>query len=206
METISWGWHNLSATNPKHDGLVHEAEPRSTGPRIGAAEETMRQRRRCSKNLNYLSSEENCPGKGGRGPFQRAVPTFSSVCPFVAKISAESQTSGLEALKISRRGRSKNRRREISLFSQGLTTTCEPTTTPRSRQKRTWAEEKASWRIDTGMQTFHEFLAKKAVLLPNLFRIEPFIGLAQPIPLKSTDRTKKPDRRHRGVTKPARIP
>ena len=34
------------------------------------------------------------------------------------------------------------------------------------------------------MLTFHEFLAKKAVVLPNLFRIEPFIGLAQPIPLK----------------------
>jgi hypothetical protein len=34
------------------------------------------------------------------------------------------------------------------------------------------------------MQTFREFLAKKAVVLPNLFRIEPFIGLAQPIPLK----------------------
>lgn len=32
--------------------------------------------------------------------------------------------------------------------------------------------------------TFHEFLAKKAMVLPNLFRIEPFIGLAQPIPLK----------------------
>jgi len=31
------------------------------------------------------------------------------------------------------------------------------------------------------MQTFHEFLAKKAVVLPNLFRIEPFFGLAQPI-------------------------
>jgi hypothetical protein len=35
------------------------------------------------------------------------------------------------------------------------------------------------------MQTFHEFLAKKAMVLPNLFRIEPFIGLAQPIPLKN---------------------
>jgi hypothetical protein len=34
------------------------------------------------------------------------------------------------------------------------------------------------------MLTFHEFLAKKAMVLPNLFRIEPFIGLAQPIPLK----------------------
>jgi hypothetical protein len=42
------------------------------------------------------------------------------------------------------------------------------------------------------MQTFHEFLAKKAMVLPNLFRIEPFIGLAQPIPLKA-----KPKPRHR---------
>src|SRR5262249_44572275 len=37
------------------------------------------------------------------------------------------------------------------------------------------------------MQTFHQFLAKKALVLPNLFRIEPFIGLAQPIPLKPTE-------------------
>jgi hypothetical protein len=43
------------------------------------------------------------------------------------------------------------------------------------------------------MLTFHEFLAKKAMVLPNLFRIEPFIGLAQPIPLKKP--TIKP--RHR---------
>jgi hypothetical protein len=56
------------------------------------------------------------------------------------------------------------------------------------------------------MQTFHEFLAKKALVLPNLFRIEPFIGLAQPIPLKSTERTRKPDGRLKGVAKPARIP
>jgi len=48
------------------------------------------------------------------------------------------------------------------------------------------------------MQTFHEFLAKKALVLPNLFRIEPFIGLAQPIPLKPTGRTRKPDRRDKG--------
>ena len=34
------------------------------------------------------------------------------------------------------------------------------------------------------MQTFHEFLAKEAVVLPDLFRIQPFVGLAQPIPLK----------------------
>jgi hypothetical protein len=32
------------------------------------------------------------------------------------------------------------------------------------------------------MQTFHEFLSKKAMVLPNLFRIEPFISFAQPIP------------------------
>jgi hypothetical protein len=56
------------------------------------------------------------------------------------------------------------------------------------------------------MQTFHQFLAKKAVVLPNLFRIEPFVGLAQPIPLKPTERTRKPDRRLQGVAKPARIP
>jgi hypothetical protein len=56
------------------------------------------------------------------------------------------------------------------------------------------------------MQTFHEFLAKKAVVLPNLFRIEPFVGLAQPIPLKPTGRTPKPDRRHKGAAKPAHIP
>jgi hypothetical protein len=43
------------------------------------------------------------------------------------------------------------------------------------------------------MQTFQEFRAKKAMVLPNLFRIEPFIGLAQPIPLKPTiKRTVKP--------------
>ena len=34
------------------------------------------------------------------------------------------------------------------------------------------------------MQTFHEFLAMKAKVYPDLFRIEPFVGLAQPIPLK----------------------
>jgi hypothetical protein len=56
------------------------------------------------------------------------------------------------------------------------------------------------------MLTFHEFLAKKALVLPNLFRIEPFIGLAQPIPLKPTERTRNQERRHKGVTKPARIP
>jgi hypothetical protein len=56
------------------------------------------------------------------------------------------------------------------------------------------------------MQTFHQFLAKKAVVLPNLFRIEPFVGLAQPIPLKPTERTRKPGRRHKGITTQARIP
>lgn len=80
-----------------------------------------------------------------------------------------------------------------------------PMTTPRSRQERMWATENASRRLDTDMQTFHEFLAKKALVFPNLFRIEPFIGLAQPIPLKSTERTRKPDRQHKGVSKPARI-
>jgi hypothetical protein len=34
------------------------------------------------------------------------------------------------------------------------------------------------------MLTFHEFLAKKAKVYPNLFRIQPFVGLAQSIPLK----------------------
>ena len=43
------------------------------------------------------------------------------------------------------------------------------------------------------MLTFHEFLAKKAMVLPNLFRIQPFVGLAQPIPLKKL--TPKPRRR-----------
>jgi hypothetical protein len=43
------------------------------------------------------------------------------------------------------------------------------------------------------MQTFHEFLAKKAMVLPNLFPIEPFVGLAQPIFLKpAIKRTPKP--------------
>jgi hypothetical protein len=34
------------------------------------------------------------------------------------------------------------------------------------------------------MLTLHEFLAKNAMVLPNLFRIQPFVGLAQPISLK----------------------
>ena len=53
------------------------------------------------------------------------------------------------------------------------------------------------------MLTFHEFLAKKAMVLPNLFRIEPFIGLAQPIPLKkpTIKRTVKPRHRLGGVEK-----
>ena len=45
------------------------------------------------------------------------------------------------------------------------------------------------------MLTFHEFLAKKAKVYPDLFRIQPFVGLAQPIPSKPTQRTPKP--RHR---------
>jgi hypothetical protein len=49
------------------------------------------------------------------------------------------------------------------------------------------------------MLTFHEFLAKEAMVLPNPFRIEPFIGLAQPIPLKKL--TPKPSRRLGGVEK-----
>jgi hypothetical protein len=53
------------------------------------------------------------------------------------------------------------------------------------------------------MQTFHEFLAKKALVLPNLFRIEPFIGLAQPIPLKPIP---KPRRWLRGVEKRLKVP
>jgi hypothetical protein len=55
------------------------------------------------------------------------------------------------------------------------------------------------------MLTFHEFLAKKAMVLPDLFRIQPFVGLAQPIPLKATRPTSKP--RHRlGVAERPRIP
>jgi hypothetical protein len=52
-----------------------------------------------------------------------------------------------------------------------------------------------------GMLTFQEFLAKKAMVLPDLFRIQPFIGLAQPIPLKSIKRTPKPRHRLKGVEK-----
>jgi hypothetical protein len=48
------------------------------------------------------------------------------------------------------------------------------------------------------MLTFHEFLAMKAKVYPDLFRIQPFIGLAQPIPLKPTP---KPGRRLRGGEK-----
>jgi hypothetical protein len=51
------------------------------------------------------------------------------------------------------------------------------------------------------MLTFHEFLAKKAMVYPDLFRIQPFIGLAQPIPLKPIKRTPKPGRRLGGVEK-----
>jgi hypothetical protein len=42
------------------------------------------------------------------------------------------------------------------------------------------------------MLTFREFLAKKAMVYPDLFRIQPFVGLAQPIPLKAKP---KPGRR-----------
>jgi hypothetical protein len=165
-----------------------------------------RQAQGSSRNQNQLTFPANPQKRVVMGASWQAATAFSSVCPFVAKISATSQMNRLDGLKVSRRVKLKKRRREISLFSQGSTTTWEPSTTPTSRQKRTWAAEKASWRIDKGMQTFQEFLAKRALVLPNLFRIEPFIGLAQPIPLKSTERTRKPDRRHRGVTKPAHIP
>jgi hypothetical protein len=47
------------------------------------------------------------------------------------------------------------------------------------------------------MLTFRKFLAKKAKVYPDLFRIEPFIGLAQPIPLKKLP--PKPRRRLGGV-------
>src|SRR5436190_6737855 len=74
----------------------------------------------------------------------------------------------------------------------------EAMTTPRSRQKRTWAAEKASWRIDTGMQTFHEFLAKKALVLPNLFRVEPVFA--------KSDKMKKAEREGtRGKLKKPRV-
>jgi hypothetical protein len=53
------------------------------------------------------------------------------------------------------------------------------------------------------MQTFHDFLAKKALVLPNMFRIEPFIGLAQPIPLKKP--TSQPRRRFRIAFKPPKV-
>jgi hypothetical protein len=64
-----------------------------------------------------------------------------------------------------------------------------------SRQEATWAIERACGRLHTGMQSFHEFLAKKAKVYPDLFRIQRFVGLAQPIPLKPTERTPKPGRR-----------
>jgi hypothetical protein len=53
------------------------------------------------------------------------------------------------------------------------------------------------------MLTFHEFLAKKAKVHPDLFRIEPFIGLAQPIPLKPTP---KPRHRLGGGEKRSKVP
>jgi len=52
------------------------------------------------------------------------------------------------------------------------------------------------------MQTFQEFLAMKAKVYPDLFRIQPFIGLAQPIPLKPTP---KPGRRLGGVEKGLKV-
>jgi hypothetical protein len=52
------------------------------------------------------------------------------------------------------------------------------------------------------MLTFHEFLAKKAMVYPDLFRIQPFVGLAQPIPLKPT---RKPRHRLGGVEKRSKV-
>jgi hypothetical protein len=79
-------------------------------------------------------------------------------------------------------------------------TTWEPIPTPTSRQEATWAAERASGDYIgyAGMQTFREFLAMKAKVCPDLFRIQPFVGLAQPIPLKPT---RKPGRRPVGVEK-----
>lgn len=57
-------------------------------------------------------------------------------------------------------------------------------TLTKNRHNATWAAEWASWRLHKGMLTLHEFLAKNAMVLPNLFRIQPFVGLAQPISLK----------------------
>jgi hypothetical protein len=57
------------------------------------------------------------------------------------------------------------------------------------------------------MQTFHEFLAKKAMVLPDLFRIQPFVGLAQPIKLTPpTKRTPKPPHRLKGGPKLPKVP
>jgi hypothetical protein len=56
------------------------------------------------------------------------------------------------------------------------------------------------------MLTFHKFLAKKAVVVPDLFRIQPFIGLAQPIPLKPTQRTRMPRHRLGGVENWSKVP
>jgi hypothetical protein len=62
--------------------------------------------------------------------------------------------------------------------------------------------QKAHLATSYAMPTFHEVPAKKAVVLPDLFRIEPLIGLAQPIPLKPTiKRTVKPDRRLKDAPK-----
>jgi hypothetical protein len=61
-------------------------------------------------------------------------------------------------------------------------------------------------RLHKDMLTFHEFLAKKAMVLPNLFRIEPFIGLAQPIPIKPTPRPLNRLRCFPAAPKRSRIP
>jgi hypothetical protein len=57
------------------------------------------------------------------------------------------------------------------------------------------------------MQTFQEFLAKKAVVLPDPFRIQPFVGLTQPIPLmQPRRRPRTPGRRLKGVQRGLRVP
>ena len=76
-------------------------------------------------------------------------------------------------------------------------TTLEPTRSPeaaRSERRR----QKGHLATTYAMLTFQEFLAKKAMVLPNLFRIEPFIGL-DPVPLKPTP---KPRHRLGGGEKP----
>jgi hypothetical protein len=53
------------------------------------------------------------------------------------------------------------------------------------------------------MLTFQEFLAMKAKVYPDLFRIQPFVGLAQPIPLKKLP--PKPGRRLGGGKKRLKV-